>query len=172
MPSKAKRRLKSIAQLLATNGILGKRERDLVLGHQVDLSKFLDTLRSFLEDCQHKIEEDKRLGPKRKGELKDRILHWQLLDDELKRGRGSMLYQVPKKMATPTQAPLPDPAAPRAAIGYQSPVDTIREKAGWSPLLNPSTTRLFNLDALPCFEPASLAQKVTGGNDGSDPRQH
>jgi len=156
MPSKASPKLKSLRRLRKTNDVLKRWERDLVLGRQVDISKLRAMLRSFLEDCQCKLQKDKRLGDNSRKRLEAYILHWRLLDEDLKKGKGSALYQVPRKIPTPAKAPLPDPSTPRAPSGYQSPTAIIRKKLGWPALLRPSKTRLFSLDDLPCFAPASL----------------
>ena len=159
MSSKASPKLKSLRQLYKTNDVLRRWERDLALGRKIDIGKFRSMLWSFLEDCQRKVE-DKRLGDGSRQKLRTYLLHWQLLDEELKKGRAGTLVPVPKRIPTRAGTPLPEPSASRAPSGYQSPTDIIREKAGWPALLRPSETRLFNLDELPCFPPASLLRNA------------
>lgn len=159
MLSKASPKFKSLTQLRDDNDVLERWERDLVLGRKIDVSKLQAMLEVFLEDCQRKLQ-DKRIGDGSRQEVRTYILHWRLLGEELKKGEAGTLLPVPKKIPTRARTPLPEPSAPKAASGYRSPIDTIREKMGWPALLKPSETRLFSLEKLPCFPPASLRQNA------------
>ena len=159
MPSRTKGKLKTYGQLCDDNSTLERWERDVVLGRKVNIGKFRDGLQSFLEDCRRKLAKDKRLGRGKRGRLKSWILHWQLLDEELKKGKASTLRLVPRKIPALAQTPLPEPLASMMQTGYLSPIDTIRVKMGWPKLLKPSETRLFDVDTLPAFQPVPLGME-------------
>jgi len=159
MPTRSKSNFKTVKQLELMDSELREQERRLVLGHDIDLDKLEALSRTFVGDCEQKLTGDKRLGKGSRQLLKDRIIHWQILIEELEKGNASTLRQVPKKIPMSAEIPAPDPYTPKVTSGYRSPVETIRIKMRWPQHQKPSQTRLFDLNRLPSFAPASVGVK-------------
>ena len=159
MSPRVSHKFKSLRQLGKINRELERRERDLVLGHNVDIAELQAMLKSFIEDCQRKLQ-DERPSTRDRQRLRTYILRWQLLKEDLDSGWANA-HVIPQKILVQPKAPLPEPSSPKAMPAYRSPTVMIRERFGWPVVLSrPSKTRLFNLDELPCFPPASLLQNA------------